>query len=261
MARESETETATVTCTRCGATYPQGAVVCFSCGAPIGETSTPTQPIARVWAVPPPAPEPPAEDAVATAPRRTAPRRRARPQRPAAERRGRGWRVVGAILVTVLVVVGCTGSALGIRALLAAPPVPKQTLYQDPQHRFSFERPTLWVIKPAPDGVLVSDSSGTSTLHVAVTPASDGDTAQSYADMLASQQGLTAAPATQFAGVAWEQRSGQVTGRDGVVRAATIYVTLRSGQVYVITLSCPLATFESTNTLLYQPLLASFQFG
>jgi hypothetical protein len=261
MARESETETATVTCTRCGATYPQGAVVCFACGAPIGETSTPTQPIARVWAVPPPRPAPPAEAAIASASRRPARQRRARTPRTPAERRGRAWRVVGGLLATVLIVLACTGSALGIRALLAAPPVPKQTLYQDPQHRFSFERPTLWVIKSAPDGVLVSDSSGTSSLRVAVTPAGDGDTAPSYADMLASQQGLAAAPAAQFASVTWEQRSGQATGRDGVVRAATIYVTLRGGQVYIITLSCPLATFESTNTLIFQPLLASFQFA
>jgi hypothetical protein len=79
--------------------------------------------------------------------------------------------------------------------------------------------------------------------------------------MLASQQGLNAAPTTQLAGATWEQRAGQATGRDGVVRATTIYVTLRGGQVYVITLSSPLATFSSTNTLVYQPLLASFQFA
>ncbi len=53
MAIQSGDEMPTVTCLRCGATYPDGAVVCFRCGAPIGEASSATQPVRPSQSHPP----------------------------------------------------------------------------------------------------------------------------------------------------------------------------------------------------------------
>jgi hypothetical protein len=149
----------------------------------------------------------------------------------------------------------------GVRALTAGPPVPHQVVYQDPAHRFRLSRPGLWSASPETDGVLLADSSGASSVHVTVRPQNSAETAKSAADAVATQRKLTAAQPVTFADTSWEQRVGQVTGRDGAVRQVTVDVTVHGGYVYIIDLESPLATYSSVDTLVFQPALASFQFA
>jgi hypothetical protein len=255
----------TVTCLRCGAVYEAGAVVCFKCGAPIGEISTPTQPITRQMATPPP-PDPPPVAAAEKTPRRkkTARVKATKPPKPplalevAHARRRRLLRIALFAALTVVVVgVG----VWGVRALTAGPPVPKQVVYQDPAHRFRLSRPGLWSATPETDGVLLADSSGASSVHVTVRAQTDGETARTAANAIATARNLKPGDPVSFANTSWEQRVGQLTGRDGAVRQVTVDVTIHDGYVYTVELASPLATYSSVDTLVFQPTLASFQFA
>ncbi len=284
----SELEMPTVSCLRCGATYPEGAVVCFRCGAPIGDTSIPTQPVRRSQAIPPSSPSPPSppsapnpalagnqdidgiDDLQGDEREQVSTQPRLRTQRPIVvkrraltpvERWERRGRVAFAIFLTLLIAAAIGGAALGVRALLAGSPVPRQTIYQDPQHRFRFQHSALWTATPSPDGVLLSDSSGTSTLRVTVATPARGETAESHADAIANAQNLTIAAPETFSGIEWQVAVGEVTGRDGVVREARVYVTEHGGLLYVIELSSPISSFDGIDNLVYQPLLDSFEFA
>jgi len=255
----------TVTCLRCGAVYEAGAVVCFKCGAPIGEISTPTQPITRQLATPPP-PEPsPAAKAEETSRKKKAARARPvkppKPPRPPEVARSRRRRLLRITLFAALAIVVIGAGVWGVRALTAGPPVPHQVVYQDPAHRFRLSRPGLWLATPETDGVLLADSSGSSSVHVTVRLQAGGETAKAAANAIATQRDLTAAEPVTIADTAWEQRVGQLTGRDGAVRQVTVDVTVHGGYVYVIELASPLATYSSVDTLVFQPSLSSFQFA
>jgi hypothetical protein len=284
----SELEMPTVSCLRCGATYPEGAVVCFRCGAPIGDTSIPTQPVRRSQAIPPSPPSAPnrvfarnqdsngsdnsddgadmqrrEQDRVPTQPR-------PRAQRPVmvkrqaltpVERWEQRGRIAFAIFITLLIAAAVGGAAMGVHALLAGPPVEHQTIYQDPQHRFRFQRPVLWTATPSPDGVLLSDNAGTSTARVTVSPPAGGETAQSRAGAIANSQNLTLAAPEHVAGADWQLAVGEVTGRDGVVREVHVLVTEHGSLLYIIELSSPISSFDGIDNLVYQPLLDSFAFA
>jgi ribosomal protein L40E len=255
----------TVTCLRCGAVYEAGAVVCFKCGAPIGEISTPTQPITRQMATPPPPAPPPAADAERTPRKKKATRAKApKPPKPplapeVARSRRRRWLRIAVFAALAVVVVGA--GVWGVRALTAGPPVPKQVAYQDPAHRFRLNRPGLWSATPETDGVLLADSSGASSVHVTVRAQTGGETARTAADAIAIARNLKATEPVSFADASWEQRVGQLTGRDGAVRQVTVDVTVHDGYVYTVELASPLATYSSVDTLVFQPTLASFQFA
>jgi hypothetical protein len=255
----------TVTCLRCGAVYEAGAVVCFKCGAPIGEISTPTQPITRHFATPPPPDPAPSAEAEETSRKKKAARARPvkppKPPRPPAVARSRRRRLLRITLFAALAIVVIGVGVWGVRALTAGPPVPHQVVYQDPAHRFQLSRPGLWSATPETDGVLLADSSGASSVHVTVRPQIGGETAQTAANALAKQRSMTAAEPVTIADTSWEQRVGQLTGRDGAVRQVTVDVTVHGGHVYVIELASPLATYSSVDTLVFQPALASFQFA
>jgi hypothetical protein len=274
MMMSSELEMPTVSCLRCGATYPEGAVVCFRCGAPIGDTSAPTQPVRRSQALPPADTTssaaafysgPIEQDRVPTRPRTRADAALVIVKRPPLtpvdrwERRGR---VAFGVFLVLLIAGALGGAALGVRALLAGPPVPHETVYQDPQLRFRFKRPALWSATPASDGVLLTDSAGTSTLRVTIsTPARD-ETAESHADSIAAaSQNLSVGAPESFASAQWQVVIGEVTGRDGVVREVEDYITLHGNQLYVIELTSPIANFDGIDNVVYQPLLASFAFA
>lgn len=270
MPGEISGEIPTVACLRCGATYPEGAVVCFRCGAPIGEVSSATQPVRPFQAIPP-TPDPPLDpppilqmieqDQISTAPRLKAVRvATKRPITPAQrwERRGR---IVLGFVILLVVAAAVAGMVVGVRALLAGDNVPHSTTYQDPQHRFRFVRPTLWTVTALSDGVLVTDSEGTSTLQVTVMTPAPGETAQEHADSMAQTQGLAQDTPLTFAGENWQARVGNVTGRDGVVRELEVYVTEHNDQLYIIQLASPIASFNGIDNLVYQPMLASFQFA
>ncbi len=168
--------------------------------------------------------------------------------------------LLGAIIL--LVVVGAVaGTLVGVKALLAGNNVTQSTTYQDPQHRFRFDRPTLWTATPQAGGVLATDSEGTSTLQVTVAPPAPGETAQARADAIAQAQNLAADTLVTFAGETWQARVGDVTGRDGVVRELEVYVAEHNGQLYIIQLASPIASFNGIDNLVYQPMLASFQFA
>jgi hypothetical protein len=254
----------TVTCLRCGATYEAGAVVCFKCGAPIGEISTPTQPIARHKAQPPMPPEAPPVDETPPKQRKKAARVKAppppKPPIPPQVARARRRRLVRITLFAALAVAIIGVGAWGARALLAGPPVPRQVVYQDPAQRFRLSRPGLWSATPSSDGVLLADSSGVSTLRVTVRPLGNNETARTAADAIATDRALGAASPVSFANTSWERRVGQLTGRDGAVRQVTVDVTAYGGLLYVIEMASPLATYNSVDTLIFQPILASFQF-
>ena len=242
------------TCLRCGKPYQEGDTVCFSCGAPIGETQTPTQPVPVIHiprAQPPEAAKP---RRVTTLARHTA---KPVPHASTAERRRTGPLV---LLVVVLFIVAVGGAFYVAQRLTARPQVPTQVTYHDPQRRFSLVRPGLWSVTVLDDGVLLSDSSGLSTAQVQLTAPSAGETAVSHADELASQKSLQAAPPLRFAGATWQQRSAQVTGADGAVRMDVVLVTEHSGIMYTLEFNSPVASYSGVNTLVYQPLMASFAF-
>lgn len=188
------------------------------------------------------------------------------------------WPIYLIIGVVVLLFIGA--GAIETRALLASPPIPKTQTYHDPEHRFSFTRPGLWQVNAEPDGVLLTDSAGVDSAQIAVlppptvAPVATSSGAQATATVApapvvvatnaqAAQLGLGAASAQPqtFAGAVWQQRTGQVTGGDNVIREIDLLVTIHDGQLYVITLRSPITSFNSTNNLVYQPLLASFSFS
>jgi hypothetical protein len=262
-------------CLRCGAPYEEGATVCFTCGASIGELETPTQPVrAPKRPAAPDAPTPtPSEQP--QAPIATATHSPARPltvgsgyhQSPAPAappnvshvlRRWR-WPLVVASLVVIAAL--ATGGAFAVRALLATPPISKTTTYHDQQRRFSFAEPTLWTVTARVNGALLADSTGANTVTITVATAQPGQTASAIADGLATQQGLQSAPTVAIAGDEWEQRAGSVTGTDGATRIVTQYVDIHAGALYTIQTSSPTSVATSINTLVYQPLLASFTFA
>jgi hypothetical protein len=145
------------------------------------------------------------------------------------------------------------------RGLTAAPPISRQSTYQDPQHRFAFQKPTLWTALTTANGVRLSDSDGSSTAAITVIQTGTPETAGGYADTQAAEIGLAHAPAQDIE--TWEQRTGKVTDpTDGAVHEVVLLVTVHDALIYSITFSCPIATYAELNTLVYQPLLASFRF-
>lgn len=248
------------TCLRCGAPYEPGQTVCFKCGAPIGETRSSTQPVPAVKVPRAEQPAPPTETP-ALAPVQVAPGAPAVAQAvpSPAKRRRRGGLIVALVCVIVLAAGG--GAAYLARALTAPPSIASQTVYHDPQHRFSFQRPTLWLVTPSADGVALTDTDGVSTVRVTVAVPAADETAQTHAQSLATQLGLLAGTPQQIAGTSWETASGQVTGTDGAVRQLAVYVTLHDGSLYTFEASSPIANYNGTNNLVFQPLLASFSFS
>jgi len=279
------------TCLRCGTPYDDGATVCFTCGAPIGEIETPTQPVrtptfaahaasttrelAAVTSSAAPAAgvdlasRPAAPDSSGRVSMKVGGGRTTSPVA-SATIRGRAWRRWPVLaLVTLVVLAFLGGGAIELRALLAGSPVPKAQVYHDPQQRFHFTRPTLWQVTTQPTGALVTDSDGIDSAQIRVgpvpTPTPPHKTAPDavqIADALATQLGgLQNAPAQTFAGASWEQRAGTITGTDGAVREDVVLVTIHDAQVYSLILSSPTSSYDNINNLVYQPLLASFQFG
>lgn len=259
-------------CLRCGAPYGPEDTVCYTCGAPIGETRANTQPVKamRPTQAPALAAEPPASAPEVPRPRFTEPPRLtvgsipvpATPPAPppTAQTRGRLRGVVVAVLCLVLI--AAVGGAVAVlRQITAAPPVAHQTTYADPQGRFSLTRPALWKVAETPTGVTLSDSTSVSTASVTIEDAAAGSTAQTVADARAARQGLAAAPSRNVAGESWQVRSGQVTGQDGVLREDVLLVTAHGGAIYSIEFLCPIASYDATNRLVYQPLLDSFRFN
>lgn len=259
-------------CLRCGAPYGPDDTVCYTCGAPIGETRANTQPVKAVRPTQRPATS--SETATATsappAPRLTAPPRLTvgsgsvlsptAPEPPASKRGGRLRGVVVVVLCLVLVaVVG--GAVAALHQITTPPPVAHQTTYSDPQGRFAFTRPALWKVAETPTGVTLTDSTSVSTASVTVENATLGTTAQTAASAHASARGLATAPSRSIAGEVWEVRSGQVTGQDGVLREYVLLVAIHGGSVYTIEFVCPIASYDATNRLVYQPLIDSFRFN
>lgn len=250
--RDEEQTTPAQVCLRCGAPYEDDATVCFTCGAPIGEIKTPTQPVA----IPrlPKREEAPTEDAVASGPapasQPVAP--------PPLSRKPRWWPIV--LLALVLALAAGGGVAYIVRAVTATPPVASSQVYRDPDHRFHFARPTLWNLTPRSDGVLLTDSGGIGSVTLTISASKSGEDAKAAADAQAKNQQLTAMSPQQIAGASWEVRNGTHADSDGVTRQTTLYVTLHDGDIYTIACVSPLSSYNSTNNLVYQPLLASFAF-
>ena len=252
-------------CLRCGQPYEPGDTVCYSCGAPIGETQTPTQPVRTIRRPQPPEPEPTPPVPAAT------PTATAQPSLPAVATasvpvaaarvatRRRVWPHVLLLCLVVLAALG--GAAYAERKLTAAPPVASSTLYQDAAHHFRFQRPALWTLAASDAGVTLTDSDGVSTARVLVAEPAASEDAAAHADALAKRIGLQAAPTRDFAGETWQQRTGQVAGADGVVRQEAILVAAHGNTLYTIEFSSPVATFTSLDNLVFQPLIDSFAFA
>jgi hypothetical protein len=284
-------------CLRCGAPYEPDDTVCYTCGAPIGETQGNTQPVRAVKVARGSEPVPLADDggtpeetaerepaqgtAGNTAEEATAPPEvdisritvgsmpAVRPAPVSAPRAKR--RVWPLVLVACVVVLAALGGALyATRALNPpSPPVAHQTRYSDPNGRFHFVRPALWNISSSGEsGVTLTDSSGASVVQIIVAAPGMGDVPQDatrYADQLAAAAGnggqpLAAQTARTLAGAHWEQRVGPVTGSDGAVRRVLLLVTEHGGSLYAIRCTSPLASFEATDNLVFEPLLSSFTF-
>jgi hypothetical protein len=254
-----------LTCEQCGAPYLEGVTICYSCGAPIGEAEQPTRPVkvpvhlrARVATVPSaaaggvPAGQGPAGGASASdgepepQPGALLWPPRARPL------------TLWLLGLTVLVLVA---GIVVLRYRLVPPGVPARSVYRDPGRRFHFVQPALWHAAPMDGGVRLVDDTGSSTAEVVVTwPGLDANAANS-ADSIAENLGIASPATAHFAGVTWEQRSGQVLGNDGVRRQVVVLTTLHDGQLYIIELASPAGSFAATESLVFQPLLRSFAFG
>ncbi|HEX8732507.1 MAG TPA: hypothetical protein VF725_10675 [Ktedonobacterales bacterium] len=259
-------------CLRCGAPYDEGATVCFTCGASIGELETPTQPVrAPQRLAPAPHAEPGAAEQTATPATAVAaspgPSPASRPltvggasyRAPVAPApRPIRWPLV--IVALVVIAALATGGVLAARALLAGKPVPTTTIYHDPQRRFSFAEPSLWTVTANSQGALLTDSSGANTVTISVTSAPSGQAAGLIADGMAQRQGLHSAPDISIGGDQWQQRTGSVTGQDGATRIVTLYVDTHGTALYTIETSSPTSVADSMTSLVYQPLLASFSF-
>lgn len=257
-------------CLRCGAPYEEGATVCFTCGASIGELETPTQPVRAPQrpaptVVAPAAAEQPAAPATAVV---AGPGPVSRPlvvggasyRAPVAPApRPIRWPLV--ILTLVVIAALATGGVFAARALLAGKPVPTTTIYHDPQRRFSFAEPALWTVTGNAQGALLTDSSGANTVTISVTTAQSGQAAGLIADAMAQQQGLHSASDVSIGGDQWQQRTGSVTGQDGATRIMTLYVDVRGTALYTIETSSPTSVASSMTSLVYQPLLTSFTFS
>jgi hypothetical protein len=262
----------TGTCLRCGTPYEPDATVCYTCGAPIGETKTPTQPVRAVktpTAAPEPEPEP--EPAVSASPLPISP---APPTGPLASTRvhlaipaqssipvkrpRRRWPI--ALLICALLLAALGSAAYVVHGITASPQVAQQVTYHDPQHRFSFLLRGLWQATATPDGAIASDASGSSTVTITIAVPTTPATATQEADRQAAKLGLHSDTSVTVAGQSWEQRTGQVTGSDGAVRQVTVLVTVHAGQLYTIQFSSPIASYSGVNTLVFQPLLATFTF-
>lgn len=277
------------TCLRCGAALDPDDTVCFTCGAPVGESKTPTQPVPvpkavkeRTSALPAVAAEAAAHTSGAsrplppvsapfTQPDANAPARswalslaRAKPGSKSGVM-SRRWPFLA--LAVVLVAAVALAGGVVLRAALAGPPVPRTITYHDPAARFQVRQPALWSVHAAPDGVLFADSTSssslTSTIQVSVTAPQSGDTATSQVDALATSLGLSAPTSgtETFASTTWQQRQGTTLGSDGAEHEVLVEVTLAHGNMYAITCESPLASFDSDNSLVFQPFLASFTLG
>src|SRR5262249_22863649 len=135
-------------CLRCGAPYEPEDTVCYRCGAPIGETRANTQPVRAIRV---PKPEPTAvqtaSQPVAVTPAPTAAQTPSLPRPSPAPfpyasrtpRRRARWPFI--LLGCLLALLALGAAAYELRMLNAAPPIAHQTLYTDPQGRFSFQRP------------------------------------------------------------------------------------------------------------------------
>lgn len=258
--REEEQTTPAQVCLRCGTPYEDDATVCFTCGAPIGETKTPTQPVAvpRVPKREAPTADEPESAATPLAIQAASAVSQPIPP-PPLSRRPRWWSIVLVALVVALAAGG--GAAYLLRAVTAAPPVASSQVYRDPAHRFHLTRPALWNLTPRSDGALLTDSGGINSMTLVISTPPSGEDAKAAADAQAKSLTLTSAPSQQYAGTVWEVRSGAHTDTDGVTRQTVLYVTVHGGQLYAITCVSPLASYNATNNLVYQPLLASFAFG
>lgn len=254
-----------MTCEQCGAPYLEGVTICYSCGAAIGEVEQPTQPVvvpvhlrARVAALAaPPPPSSPASAELEEAGDEAAPAATLAPREPLWPPRIRPVSV--ALLAVTLVALAVGVVVLNYR--LIPPSVPVNHTYRDPGHRFHFALPTLWQATPYAAGVQLADVDGVSTAQIIVLAPSPGEDAGTRADALAQGLGLDPAEPDVVAGAVWQQRSGQVVGQDGVRREMVVLVTLHAGQLYSIEYASPVASFDATNTLVFQPLLRSFAFG
>ena len=259
MARRRDQEqqaTPAQVCLRCGTPYDDDATVCFTCGAPIGEVKSPTQPVA-IPRLPKREPAPEASQQTATSAARSPNVSRPAPP-PPLPRRPRWWPIVLLAVIAALAVGG--GAAYLVRALTASPPVAHSQVYSDPDQRFHFTRPTLWNVTPRSDGVLLTDSDGINSMTLTISPAASGQDATAAANTAAKGEKLSAMPPQQIAGATWEVRGGSHTDADGATRQTTLYVTIHDSDLYTITCVSPLASYNATNNLVYQPLLASFAF-
>jgi hypothetical protein len=281
---EKRVKASAATCAHCGGPLEEGATVCFRCGAPISDIETPTQPVpaprslrtkivteVTVSIEPDPgAPAPAAQGApVATPPVGPTPAPPL-PTQPTVLARitsvitsviapGRVNRL-SLVLLGISVVVIIVGIVvLNYRLIPSA--VPAQTVYRDPMRRFYFTQPTLWQTTTTAEGVRLDDSAGFSSAVIAVTYPQTGEDAAQAADSLALNLGIGSSSPVRVANTTWERRSGTVRLADGTTRELVVLVALHNGQLYILEFSSLAATFPSTNTLVYQPLLRSFTFG
>jgi hypothetical protein len=139
--------------------------------------------------------------------------------------------------------------------------VPAETIYRDPQGRFSFVQPALWHTAPATDSVTVMDATGISSVRVTVTLAHGQETAAQAADLVGASDGAISAAIVHIGGVAWEEREGTVPLADGTTRYVDVFVTEHDSSFYIVECSTLAATYPTTNQLIFQPLLRSFAFG
>jgi hypothetical protein len=168
-------------------------------------------------------------------------------------------RLSWALLAASVVVIALGLVVLSYRLIPGG--VPAESVYRDPQGRFSFVQPALWQAAPANDSVLLTDATGISAARVTVTLAHGQQTAAQAADLVGASDGVDRATTVHIGGVAWEERDGMVPLADGTTRYADVFVTEHDSSFYIVEFSTLAATYPTTNQLIFQPLLRSFTFG
>ena len=251
-------------CDICGAPYLAGVTICYSCGAPIGEPETPTQPVrlpvhlrARTATVP----LPPATGSAPASAETIAPGA-------LAGRSNSAWwkridtrvRPLSAALLAVSLVLLVVGLVVLHERLIPAQ-VPLRNVYRDPAHRFHVVQPTLWQASPFAGGVVLSDATGVTQVLINVSPAGYGETAAMRVAALRQALGLRAASDLVEGEVTWARSVGTLQNANGAQSEMLVLVSQRGDTLYIVECSSPIASFDAETRLVFLPLVQSFAFS
>jgi hypothetical protein len=129
--------------------------------------------------------------------------------------------------------------------------------YNDPNHHFHIQYPTVWTATPIANGVRFSDATHTAELSVTYTPNTQNLTADQFADQEAAKENISTPDTQTFAGTTWVQRSGIVTQTSGISQDIFLFVTVSNNFLYEVREVAPLDGYKEPNQTAFMPMLQS----